>query len=127
MYRLAIPFLLMLFPRLLPSIIRFCLLVWRLTFDKRVPLLLRALVPGALLYLIFPFDLLNDKIPVVGRLDDLLVIALALVLLVKLAPRYVVDERSGRGHDGARPQETDPSKVVEGSDRVIDDDDAVRF
>ena len=123
MYRLAIPFRLMLFPRLLPSIIGFCLLAWRLTFDKRVPLLLRALVPGALLYLIFPFDLLNDRIPVAGRLDDLLVIALALLLLVKLAPRYVMDERSGRGQDAARPQDIGPTRVVEGSSRIINDDE----
>ena len=123
MYRLVVPLLLIFLPIFLTRIIRFCLLVWRLTFDKRVPLFLRALVPGALLYLIFPFDLLNDKIPVVGRLDDLLVIALALVLLLKLAPRYLKDERPGRQQNAPRPQEVDPSKVVEGSGRVIDDDE----
>ena len=122
MYRLVVPLLLILLPIFLVRIIRFCLLVWRLTFDKRVPLFLRALVPGALLYLIFPFDLLNDKIPVVGRLDDLLIIALAVLLLVKLAPRYVMDERSGKGQDGARPPDIDLTKVVEGSGRIIDDD-----
>ena len=123
MYRLVVPLLLIFLPIFLTRIIRFCLLVWRLTFDKRVPLFLRALVPGALLYLIFPFDLLNDKIPVLGRLDDLLVIGLAVLLLVKLGPRYVVDARSGTGQNGARPPEIDPTKVVEGSGRIIDDDE----
>jgi len=121
MYRLAFPLLSMLLPRFLPHILRFGLLVWRLTFDKRVPLLLRALVPAALLYLLSPFDLLRDRIPVVGWFDDLLVIALALLLLVKLAPRHVVDEHLGRRHDAPPPQEADASKVVEGSARVIGD------
>jgi uncharacterized membrane protein YkvA (DUF1232 family) len=121
MYRLAVPLLLTLLPRLLPHLIRFGLLVWRLTFDRRVPLLLRALVPAALLYVLFPFDLLRDRIPVIGMFDDLLVIALALLLLVKLAPRHVVDEHLGRRRDAPRPQEADPSKVVEGSARLIDD------
>ena len=123
MYRLVVPLLLNLLPIFLIRLIRFCLFVWRLTFDKRVPLFLRALVPGALLYLIFPFDLLNDKIPVLGRLDDLLVIGLAVLLLVKLGPRYVMDARSGKGQDGARPSEIDPTKVVEGSGRLINEDE----
>lgn len=106
----------------LAHFIRLCLLVWRLTFDKRVPLLLRALVPGALLYLLWPFDLLRDRIPILGWLDDLLIIILALWLLVKLAPRQVVEEHLGRHRDAPRPQEADPSRVVEGSARFIDEE-----
>jgi uncharacterized membrane protein YkvA (DUF1232 family) len=112
----------MLLPRFLPAILRFCRLVWRLTFDKRVPLVLRLLVPAALLYALSPIDLLRDRIPVLGRLDDVLFVALALLFLVKLSPRHVVDEHSGRGRDSSRPQEANPSKVVEGSARLIDDD-----
>ncbi len=50
MYRLAFPILMMLVPRFLPQIIKHVVLVWRLIFDKRVNLLLRSLVPLAVIY-----------------------------------------------------------------------------
>ncbi len=122
MYRLAIPLLLILMLRFLPGILRFLRLVWRLTFDKRVPLVLRLLVPLALLYLLSPIDLVRDRIPRLGWADDLLVLGLAALLLTKLAPRHVVEEHLGNRHTAGRPEEKDPTKVVEGSARLIDSD-----
>ena len=121
MHRLAITLLWMLGPRLLPSIIRFVRLVWRLTFDRRVHLVLRALVPLAVLYTISPFDLLKDTVPILGRFDDLLVIGLALLLLTKLAPQHVVDEHLGKQPISDRPEDRDPSQVVDGSGHLIDE------
>ncbi len=106
----------------LPRILRFLRLVWRLTFDKRVPLLLRFLVPLALLYVLSPIDLLPDWVPRLGWVDDLLVLGLAVLLLTKLAPRHVVEEHLGNRHDTGRAEEKDPSKVVEGSARLIDEE-----
>ena len=88
-FRIAVPLLLFFAPRLLPRVLRFARLIWRLTFDKRVPLVLRLLVPVAILYAISPFDLVKDSIPVLGRFDDLIFLALALLLLVKLSPKEV--------------------------------------
>lgn len=122
MHRLAITLLWMLGPRLLPSIIRFVRLVWRLTFDRRVHLVLRALVPLAVLYTISPFDLLKDTVPILGRFDDLIVIGLALLLLPKLAPQHVVDEHLGKQPISDRPEDRDPSQVVDGSGHLIDED-----
>ena len=122
MYRLAIPLLLILMLRFLPGILRFLRLVWRLTFDKRVPLLLRLLVPLALLYTLSPIDLVRDRIPRLGWADDLLVLGLAMLLLTKLAPRHLVEEHLGNPPAAGRPEEKDPTKVVEGSARLIDSD-----
>ena len=55
MLRLAIPLLYMFGPKLLPPIIRFLRLIWRLTFDKRVSIFLRMLVPLAIVYVISPY------------------------------------------------------------------------
>jgi uncharacterized membrane protein YkvA (DUF1232 family) len=121
LFRLAIPLLFLFVPRLLPGIIRFVRLVWRLTFDKRVPLALRVLVPLAILYALSPVDIIRDRVPVVGRFDDLIVLVLAVLLLTKLAPRHVVDEHLGRPRASSRPEDRDPSKVVDGSARLIDD------
>ena len=120
--RLALPLLFFLAPRLLPKAIKLGVLVWRLLFDKRVSIFIRALVPLALLYIISPFDLLKDRIPVLGRFDDLIVIGLALLFLIKLAPKSVVDEHMGVIPKSNRPEDNDPDKVVDGTSKVIDDE-----
>ncbi len=121
-YRLAFPLLYFLAPRLLPKALKFARLVWRLTFDKRVSIFLRALVPLALIYIISPYDILRDRIPVVGRFDDLIILGLALLFLTKLAPPKIVDEHMDRVTESDRPEDKDPEKVVDGSSRLIDDE-----
>ncbi len=58
--------------------------------DARVPrrakLALGALVP----YLALPFDLVPDFIPVIGQLDDALLVAGALAYVVRVAGRDLV-------------------------------------
>ena len=122
LHRLAIPLLFLLVPRLLPRILRFLRLVWRLIFDKRVSIFLRALVPLAVLYFLLPLDLIPDNIPILGRFDDLIILGLAVLLLTKLAPRHVVDEHNGVKPANDSPQEKDPSKIVDGSSHLIDED-----
>ena len=121
-HRLAFPLLYFLAPRLLPKAMKFARLVWRLTFDKRVSIFLRALVPLALLYVISPYDILRDRIPILGRFDDLIILGLALLFLTKLAPSNVVDEHMDRVPESNRPEDKDPEKVVDGSSRLIDDE-----
>lgn len=121
-HRLAFPLLYFLAPRLLPKAIKFARLVWRLTFDKRVSIFLRAVVPIALLYVISPYDILRDRIPIVGRFDDLIILGLALLFLTKMAPPNVVDEHMDRVPESNRPEDKDPEKVVDGSSRLIDDE-----
>ena len=121
-YRLAFPLLYFLAPRLLPKAMKFARLVWRLTFDKRVSIFLRALVPIALLYVISPYDILRDRIPIIGRFDDLIILGLALLFLTKMAPPNVVDEHMDRVPESNRPEDKDPEKVVDGSSRLIDDE-----
>jgi len=87
--------------------------VFRVLVDPRVPLRLKALLPAALLYLILPIDLVPDFIPLAGRLDDLLVLALAVGLMLALAP----SRRKPARKDPSRP------RVIEGSYRVLDDDE----
>ena len=121
-HRLAFPLLYFLAPRLLPKAMKYARLVWRLTFDKRVSIFLRALVPLALLYVISPYDILRDRIPILGRFDDLIILGLALLFLTKLAPPNVVDEHMDRVPESNRPEDKDPEKVVDGSSRLIDDE-----
>ena len=123
MFRLFTPILFMFGPRLLPPIIRLLRLIWRLIFDKRVPIVLRALVPLAIVYFLSPVDLLPDWRPFgIGRFDDLIVLGLAVLLLTRLAPQHVIDEHLGKPRVSDRPEDKDPDKVVDGSSRLSDDE-----
>ena len=119
-YRLILPLVFMFGPRVLPPVIRFARLVWRLIRDNRVPIALRALVPLAILYALSPYDLIRDRIRYIGQFDDLIVLGLAVLLLVKLSPQRVLDEHKGKPLASDRPEDKDPSKVVDGSSKLID-------
>tara|TARA_B110000263_G_C15265916_1_gene491100 strand:+ start:14 stop:385 length:372 start_codon:yes stop_codon:yes gene_type:complete len=121
-HRLAMPLLYFLAPRLLPKVIKFVVLVWRLTFDKRVSIFLRMLVPLAIVYVISPVDLLRDRVPIIGRFDDLIVFGLALLFLTKLAPPAIINEHMGVEPKSDRPEDKDPESVVDGTSRLIDDE-----
>ena len=121
--RLVFPLIFFLAPRLLPKAIPFARLVWRLTFDNRVSIFLRILVPLSLIYVISPIDLIKDRVPFgIGRFDDLIILGLALLFLTKLAPQNIVDEHMGRAPESNRPEEKDPNNVVDGSSRIVDDE-----
>ena len=67
-------------------------LAGRLVMDGRMPLLVRIIPALLVLYLALPLDLIPDFIPVLGQLDDVLVLVVGVALLVRLAPMKVIDE-----------------------------------
>jgi uncharacterized membrane protein YkvA (DUF1232 family) len=68
-------------------------LAWRLLADRRVPLLARAVLPAVVLYVVMPLDIVPDFIPVVGYLDDVLIILGAAWLFLRLVPAAVLEEQ----------------------------------
>jgi uncharacterized membrane protein YkvA (DUF1232 family) len=75
------------------------LLCARLLTDSRVPATERALVAGAVVYAIIPFDLIPDMIPFVGQIDDAYLIALTLLRLMERTDPKVVREHWRGGGD----------------------------
>ncbi len=74
------------------------LLSMRLLTDSRVPATERALLLGAIVYAIIPFDLIPDMIPFVGQIDDAYLIALTLLrLMERTDPKVVREHWSGGG------------------------------
>ena len=68
--------------------------------DRRVAMLDKMLVAGALAYIIMPIDLIPDFIPFFGEIDDLFVLILALQRLIENAGRAVLlDHWSGNPSD----------------------------
>lgn len=58
--------------------------------DPRTPLLVRLLALFVAAYALSPIDLIPDFIPVIGYLDDLLLLPLGLWLVVRLTPPEVI-------------------------------------
>ena len=58
---------------------------WFLFFNKQVPWFYKLIPLAAILYLIYPFDFLNDLVPFLGQLDDLTIIGGALAIFTRLA------------------------------------------
>ena len=76
----------------------FFILVCRLAVDKRVPAKQKLMVTGIIAYLIMPFDLIPDFIPIIGYVDDLVLAVLGLNLILnELDPKVLRDNWSGEG------------------------------
>jgi uncharacterized membrane protein YkvA (DUF1232 family) len=74
-------------------------LILRLVGDKRVNILLKILPVGGLIYLVSPIDIIPDiALPVIGYLDDALVVWLCSTLFVALCPEEVVQEHMNALH-----------------------------
>jgi uncharacterized membrane protein YkvA (DUF1232 family) len=61
--------------------------LWRAFRTPGVPLYLKALMLVIPAYLLMPFDIIPDFIPVVGYLDDIIIIPLLVSLIVTLLPK----------------------------------------
>lgn len=68
-------------------------LVWALVTDERTPAPRKALLAGALGYLLLGRDLVPDDVPILGGLDDLVVVVLAVDLFLDGVPRDVLEEK----------------------------------
>jgi len=70
----------------------FARLYWRLFRDRRVPILPKALLVLTLVYVVSPLDIIPDFIPVIGEMDDVVVVLSGLWLFIRLCPPEVVRE-----------------------------------
>ncbi len=71
---------------------QFAKLFWRLFRDRRVPFRAKAVLLGAVLYVLLPIDLLPDILPFIGVADDITVMLLAGRWFLSLCPVDVVQE-----------------------------------
>ena len=68
------------------------LTVWCVARHPRLPWAVRGLALGVAAYAFSPIDLIPDVIPVLGLLDDLLLVPMGVWAVLKLAPADVVAE-----------------------------------
>ena len=78
--------------------------LWFAARDPRTPWLAKALALLVAAYALSPIDLIPDFIPVLGYLDDLLLVPLGIWLVIRLIPADLMTEyRALAERAGARP------------------------
>jgi uncharacterized membrane protein YkvA (DUF1232 family) len=80
--------------------------------DRRVPWHARALAAVIVAYAFSPIDLIPDPIPVLGYLDDLILIPLGIALVIRLIPAEVLQECRERA--ASKRQEGKPRNWIAG-------------
>ena len=80
---------------------RHALTVWFAARDPAMPWPVRLLALGVAAYAFSPIDLIPDFIPVLGLLDDLLLIPLGLWLVARLTPATVWQAARNRAQSAA--------------------------
>jgi uncharacterized membrane protein YkvA (DUF1232 family) len=67
--------------------------------DPRVPLYARIFAAGVVAYAFSPIDLIPDFIPVLGYLDDLILVPLGIVLARRMIPPPIMEECRARAKE----------------------------
>ena len=107
-------------------------LIWSLITDERVPIGRKALLGGALGYVALGRDIVPDRVPLLGQLDDLVVVALAIDVFVDGLDEDLLAEklelagiaRAAYDEDVARVRRLVPSPIRRAARRIPD---GVRF
>ncbi|MBE5252359.1 YkvA family protein [Mixta mediterraneensis] len=86
------------------------LILWFACRDPRTPWWFRIVAVGLAAYAISPIDFIPDFIPIVGLLDDAIIIPLGVMILLRLLPREIHSSAAGR----AEVQRARGKKVVGG-------------
>lgn len=60
--------------------------------DRRVPWSAKALIGLVIGYAVSPIDLIPDFIPVLGQIDDLIIVPAGISLAIKMIPKGVLEE-----------------------------------
>ncbi len=98
-------------------------LVWRLLTDSRVPLLTKAIVPVTLIYIVSPFDIIVDFIPILGQIDDIASLIIGVSLFLIFSPSNIVFEHLENltHRKFSKPQNKDT--IIEGTSNIIEEDE----
>jgi uncharacterized membrane protein YkvA (DUF1232 family) len=79
--------------------------LWIAARDPRTPWYAKVLAAAVAAYALSPIDLIPDFIPVIGYLDDLLIVPIGIALTIRLIPPELMTEfRQKAAEQASRPQ-----------------------
>ena len=61
-------------------------------FDKRTPILAKIFASITVGYLLSPIDLIPDFIPILGLLDDLIIVPILIKFTITLIPKQIIED-----------------------------------
>jgi uncharacterized membrane protein YkvA (DUF1232 family) len=64
--------------------------------DPRIPLVTRIVAVALVVYLASPIDLIPDFIPIIGLIDDLLIVMIGAGFILRTIPRSLIEEHVER-------------------------------
>lgn len=67
-------------------------LAWRLRRDQRVPPIAKIVLLVVIIYVLSPINVIPRWLPIVRKLDNLLIVAAGFWLLTKLIPPHLLEE-----------------------------------
>ncbi len=77
--------------------------LWLVARDSRVPWYTKALCAAVAGYALSPIDLIADFIPILGYLDDLVIVPLGIWAAVKLIPKPIMADLRAKALDNRKP------------------------
>jgi uncharacterized membrane protein YkvA (DUF1232 family) len=80
--------------------------------DARTPWYAKLIIGMVLAYALSPIDLIPDFIPVLGYLDDLLLVPVGIWLAIRLIPADVLAEHRARAVEGVKLPSSRAAAVV---------------
>ena len=90
------------------SLKRDVMTLWFVLRHPHTPWLARALAAILTAYALSPIDLIPDFIPVLGYLDDLIIVPLGIWLLLKIIPEQVLMECRNQANEWFRQDQQKP-------------------
>ncbi len=72
--------------------------------DRETPIMAKVLAGIIIVYALSPVDLIPDFIPVLGYLDDLIILPALIILVIKLIPDEVMNRYRAEADDLAKKQ-----------------------
>ena len=95
-------------------------MILRLMMDRRVPIWSKLIIPGGIIYMLSPFDIIPDFLIGLGWLDDIFAIVATVILFLLSIPSDILREHMGSG--SAQPPGGDDN-IIDGSARIVKDDE----
>ena len=86
--------------------------LWIAARDPRTPLMAKLVAGAVAAYALSPIDLIPDFIPILGYLDDLLLVPAGIWLAVRLVPRALLAEFRAAAEKGDRPRSLAGAVVI---------------
>lgn len=80
--------------------------------DPRVPWYVKGLALAVASYALSPIDLIPDFIPVLGYVDDLIIVPLGMMLVVSLIPAEIMAEHRATAAAADKPVSTTAAAVI---------------